>query len=282
MWLLSLTLVLLSAGLHASWNLIVKSGDDKLISAWLTVLAAPLVLWPLLLLTGLPSPKVWAVLLGSGAIHAAYNVALVRAYEHGDLSIVYPVARGLAPLLVTLGAPILLGEHLSSLAMVAVGLIGGGIAWLGLATKGAAARISALGWATVTAALIATYSIVDKMGVMQSNAVAYAIVLFGCNAAIMTPYVVARRGPRRMREVWRQQRMILLASGLCSVGAYLLVLFAMRLTQVSYIAALRESSVIFGVLLGWRVLGEPFGGQRVSAAAVVTLGLILLALAMRG
>jgi len=73
-----------------------------------------------------------------------------------------------------------------------------------------------------------------------------------------------------------------LASGLFSIGAYLLILFAMRLTQVSYIAALRESSVIFGAFLGWRVLGEPFGGQRVSAAAVVTLGLILLALAMRG
>ncbi len=236
MWLLPLTLVLLSASLHASWNLIVKSGDDKLISAWLTVLAAPILLWPLLFLTGLPSRDSWPILLGSGALHAAYNVALVRAYEHGDLSVVYPLARGLAPLLVSLTAPIILGERLSAFAMAAVALVGGGIAWLGLRTRRTAARRSTIGWATTTAILIATYSMVDKVGVMRSQAVAYAIVLFGWNAAIMTPYVVMHRRIRQIRGVWHRQRWVLVMSGLCSVGTYLLVLIAMRLTQVSYIA----------------------------------------------
>ena len=108
------------------------------------------------------------------------------------------------------------------------------------------------------------------------------VVLFGVNGAIMTPYVFFHRGLGRVREVWQQRRGILAASGLLSVGAYLLVLIAMRLTQVTYVAALRESSVIFGAVLGWRVLGEPLGGQRVSASAVVAIGLIMPSLAMRG
>jgi drug/metabolite transporter (DMT)-like permease len=282
MWLLSLALILASAGLHASWNLIVKGEDDKLVSAWLTVLVPPLVLWPLLFLTGLPSRQAWPILLGSGTIQAAYVASLARAYEHGDLSVVYPVARGLAPPLVALGAPVILGEYLSPFAMTAVALVGGGIGWLGLAARGCATRIPALGWATLTAALIATYSIVDKVGVMRSNPLAYIILLWVWIAVIMTPYVLLFRRPWQIQEIWQQRRGILLTSGLLSIGAYLFVLIAMRLTQVSYVATLRESSVIFGAVLGWRVLGEPFGGQRVSASDVVTLGLILLALAMRG
>jgi len=160
-------------------------------------------------------------------------------------------------------------------------LVGGGVSWLGLAARRAAAGGPALRWAGATAALIATYSIVDKLGVMRSNAVAYAIILFGCNAAIMTPYVVARRGPRRIRAAWRGRAGRLAASGLFSVGAYLLVLVAMRFTHVSYIAPLRESSVVFAAGLGWWVLGEPFGGRRLAASAMVAVGLILLALAMR-
>ena len=282
MWLLSLTLILLSAGLHATWNLIVKSGDDKLICAWSTVLAAPVVLSPALGLTGLPPEEAWGILLASGVIHSGYNIALARAYECGDLSVVYPVARGLAPLGVALAAHFVLGETLSPSAVAAVALIGGGIVWLGVAGRGAGTRLSALGWAVLTALLIATYSIVDKVGVLRSNPLAYAIVLLGCNAVVMTPYVFWCRGPRRIGDVWRRRWAILVASGLFSVGAYLLVLIAMRLTQVSYVAALRESSVVIGAVLGWRILREPLAGQRISASAVVTLGLVLLAAAMRG
>ena len=124
MWItpLVLLLVLLAAGLHATWNLLVKSGEDTLIAAWLTVLIPPVLLWPFLFLTGLPAREAWPMLLGSGAIHAAHNVCLARAYEHGDLSVVYPVARGLAPLLVGLGDP-LGGQRVSASAVVTIGLI---------------------------------------------------------------------------------------------------------------------------------------------------------------
>ena len=282
MWISSLVLllVLLSAGLHATWNLLVKRGEDTLIATWLTAIVAPVVLWPLLFLTGLPPPPAWPMLLASGITHAAYNVTLARAYEHGDLSVVYPVARGLAPLLIGVGAPFLLGESLSPAAMTAILLVGGGVAWLGLSVRRTRAGAAGLLWAGITAVLIAVYSMLDKAGVMRSNPLAYGVTLFGCDAVFVTSYVLLRRDPGQIREIWRGNRAPLVWSGLLALAAYLLVLVAMRLTQVSYVAALRESSVILGAILGWRVLGDPFGGQRVSASAVVAVGLILLALVM--
>jgi drug/metabolite transporter (DMT)-like permease len=284
MWISSLVLllVLVSAGLHATWNLLVKRSEDTLIASWLTVLTPPLLLWPLLFFTGLPPSQAWPMLVGSGLVQAAYTVALARAYEYGDLSVIYPVARGLAPLLVAAGAPLFLGERISAVAALAILLVAGGITWLGASTRKSPGRSSGLGWAAVTALLIATYSIVDKAGVMRSNPLAYVVTLFGFDAAYVTPYVLLHRGRRRIRKVWRDGRASLVSSGLLSLAAYLLVLIAMRLTQVSYVATLRESSTIFGAVLGWRVLGDPFGGQRVSASALVALGLILLALAMHG
>jgi len=282
MWLLPLSLVLLSAGLHASWNLIVKSEDDKLFSGWLTVVAPAVLLAPALFVTGLPSRDAWPLLAGSAVIHTGYMFALVQAYTHGDLSVVYPVARGLAPLFVAVGAPLILGERLSLVAVLGVLLVGGGIAWLGLSARRAAASLSGLGWAVVTAVLICSYSIVDKAGVSRTNPLAYIIVLMGLNGACMTPVVLWRRDTRRLGDLWRRRWMISVAGGLLSITAYLLVLTAMRLTQVSYVAALREVSVILATLLGWRVLKEAYGARRILATVVVAFGLILLVLAMRG
>lgn len=219
MWISSLVLalVLLSAGLHATWNLLVKRGEDTLIATWLTALVAPVVLWPLLFLTGLPPPPAWSMLLASGIIHAAYNVALATAYEHGDLSVVYPVARGLAPLLVGVGAPLILGESLSPVAMAAIVLVGGGVAWLGLSAWRTRASAVGLLWAGITAVLIAAYSIVDKAGVMRSKPLAYAVTLFGCEAVFVTPYVLLRRDPRQIREVWHGNRAPLVWSGLLAL-----------------------------------------------------------------
>jgi drug/metabolite transporter (DMT)-like permease len=279
---LPLILVLSSAGLHATWNLIVKSEEDKLLSAWLTVATPALILAPALLVTGPPASEAWGLLLASGAIHSVYNIALARAYEHGDLSVVYPIARGLAPVVVAMAAPSLLAERLSSLALAAILLVGGGIAWLGLSARRAAARPATLGWAVATALSIAGYSLVDKVGVGRANPLAYIILLFASNAAIMAPYVFWGRGLRRLCGITPRRWGILVAGGLLSLTAYLLVLVAMRLTQVSYVAALRESSVIIAAILGWRVLREPFGLPRILAAVVVALGLVLLVVAMRG
>lgn len=282
MWVLPLTLVLLSAGLHTGWNLIVKSEDDKLFSGWLTVMTPALLLSPVLFLTGLPSPDAWAILAGSGVIHTFYMIALIQAYTHGDLSVVYPIARGLAPLLVAVGAPLVLGERLSVPAIFGIILVGGGITWLGLSARRGHASLAALGWAIATAACICSYSIVDKVGVTRTDPLAYIIVLMGFNGVCMTPVVLWRRDRARLADLWRRRWGISVAGGLLSIAAYFLVLMAMRLTQVSYIAALRETSVLLAALLGWRVLGEAYGARRILASGVVVLGLLLLVLAMRG
>jgi len=282
MWLLPLTLVLCSAGLHASWNLIVKGEDDKLFSGWLTVLTPSLLLSPALFFTGLPSLDAWPIVLGSAAIHTGYMIALTQAYGHGDLSVVYPVARGLAPFLVAIGAPLLLGERLSLTAILGIVLVGGGISWLGVSARRSSASLSGLVWAIATSVFIASYSIVDKVGVSRTSPVSYIILLMGANAFFMAPVVLLRRNRRYLAAIWGRRWRVSIAAGLLSVAAYLLVLFAMRMTQVSYIAALRESSVVLAALFGCRILREPFGGRRVLASAVVAFGLILLALAMRG
>jgi drug/metabolite transporter (DMT)-like permease len=282
MWLLPVSLVLLSAVLHASWNFIVKRQDDKLFSGWLTSLVPSILLAPALVFTGLPAGEVWPVLCGSALIHTVYMIALVQAYGHGDLSVVYPVARGTAPLLVAIGAPLLLGERLSPVAMLGIGLVGGGITWLGLSARRTAGSIPALLWALLTAGAIASYSITDKVGVARTHPLAYVIVLLGLNGLTMTPYVLWKRDMRQLRLQWRQTWPSAVTGGVLSLVAYLLVLTAMRMTQVSYVAALRETSVVFAAALGARVLGEPYGGRRICASVVVACGLFLLVLAMRG
>ena len=282
MWILPLALVLLAAGLHASWNLIIKSEDDKFLSGWLTVLTPALLLSPALFFTGLPPRSAWPILAGSGVIHTVYMMALVQAYTHGDLSLVYPVARGLAPLFVAVGAPLILGERLTMLAVFGILLVGAGVTWLGLSARRAVASLPALGWAIATALCICSYSIVDKVGVSQTNPLAYIIVLMAWNGVCMAPFVLWRRDRAHLAGFWRRRWGISLTGGLLSVTAYLLVLVAMRLTQVSYIAALRETSVVLAALLGWRVLGETYGQRRILASALVAVGLCLLVLAMRG
>ncbi len=282
MWLPSLFAVLGAAVLHASWNLIVKQDEDKLISAWLIVTIPCLLLCPLLLLTGLPAREAWPMLATSGVIHACYLTWLASAYKHGDLSVIYPVARGLAPILVALAAPAVLRERLSAQAVVAIVLVGGGICAIGLSAQRSRARMTSLAWAVATAASTAAYSIVDKVGVMHANVLAYVVVLWALMSLGMTPWLFLKRSPAQVASVWRLRRGPTIIGGLFSAAAYLLVLFAMQFTQVSYVAALRESSVVIGAVLGWRVLGEPFGVLRILASLVVAIGLGVLVWTMRG
>ena len=282
MWFVPVILVLLSAGLHAGWNLIVKRHEDKLFSGWLTSLAPSALLAPALVFTGLPAAEAWPILCASALVHSVYMIVLVQAYSHGDLSVVYPVARGTAPLLVALGAPVLLGEQLSPMAVLGIGLVGGGITWLGLSAWHASGTLRALPWALATAGTIATYSMTDKIGVARTHPLAYVIMLLGLNGLALTPYVLWQRDPRRLASLWCRTWPAVVAGGVLSLVAYLLVLTAMRLTQVSYVAALRETSVVFAALLGARVLGEPYGGRRMLASLLVASGLFLLVVAMRG
>jgi drug/metabolite transporter (DMT)-like permease len=273
-------LILCSAVLHVSWNLLIKRGGDKLVSAWMLDLVPPVLLWPLLFFTGVPDRQGWAVALLSGGIHAAATVALVEAYERADLSVAYPVARGLAPVLVAAGAGLALGERLSPQAVLGVLAVGIGVAWLGASARSVGRSVVGLAWAATMAALIAAYSIVDKIGVTRTHPLAYALIFMACDTVLLAPYVLLRRGPGRIAAVVRREGLPIFASAIISFVGYLLVLVALRLTQVSYVAALREVSVVLAAIVGWRVLGEPAGAQRIAAAVLAAGGLIMLSLAL--
>jgi drug/metabolite transporter (DMT)-like permease len=278
--MLPIALILLAAVMHVGWNLTIKRGRDPLVAIWFFDLLPPLLFWPVLFVTGVPDAAAWPLAMASAVVHAMANVALAEAYGRADLSVVYPVARGLAPVFVAVGASLALGERLSPPAVLAVLFVGAGVAWLGLARTGGRPARAGLGAAVVWGALIATYAVIDKAGVSRTHPLSFMIVFLALEMLVLTPYVLLRRGGPAVVTVVRREAAPLVAASLVSTAAYVLVLVAMRLTQVTYVAALREVSVVLAAVVGWRLLGEPFGARRVAGAALATAGLVTLALAM--
>lgn len=265
-------LVLGSAVLHASWNLLIKASGDRLVSAAGQVALGALAFSPVLLFTGIPWGALpWVAL--SAVIHLLYGLSLVAAYERGDLSAVYPIARGTAPALVTIGAAILFGDEIGLAGGIAVGLIVGGIVAIGLT----GARHGA-GWAVTTGLFITAYTLVDGQAVRDlESAVGYTALLAVGNGLLYVAAVTAVRGlggvRRGIRDDWWRQ----LLGGSASVLAYMLVLAAARLAPLGLVSAVRETSVIIGALAGWLILREPLGGRRLAAATSIAVGLVIVA-----
>lgn len=274
--LLALAFVLTSALLHATWNAIVKSGDDHLIAGWGTVSTAALAAFLLVAAAGLPSPRALLYVGVSGVLHALYNVALIRAYDHGDLSLVYPVARGAAPALATAGAVVAYREALSPAAYTGIGLVTLGVVLLGAVGRRVAMSGHAILWSIATAACIAAYTLVDREGIRRASPTSYLAGLFWVDAVLLSLYVRAQRTAWPWRLVAPGRWGPLAFSGIASLGAYLLVLLALSISRVGYVAALRETSVLIAAWLGWRHLGDPHGRARFLSSAVVVAGLVLL------
>lgn len=278
---LALGLVLLSALLHATWNLLAKRAGGgppfvALFSLLTTLLLAPPALW-LAAREGFPSPLGWGFVAGSAVLHLLYFLALQRGYRRGDLSLVYPVARGSGPLLATAAAVLLLGERPSGQALAGALLIVAGGFVLGGGARGAGAR-PALAWGLLTGVFIAGYTVLDAAAVTRLGLppLLYLWLAEVGRTLLLAPVALRRRG--EVRQLWRERRGAALGVALLSPLAYLLVLFAMRLAPVSYVAPAREVSILLGALLGARLLAEGQGRRRLLAAAGVALGVALLAL----
>jgi drug/metabolite transporter (DMT)-like permease len=273
---LALALVLLAALLHAGWNALLKSGTDGLTTMTAMNGATILAMAPALLLLPLPAASAWPWLAGGVALHAVYRLLLIEGYRRGDLGQVYAIGRGSAPLLVALGAAFVADEWPRPLALAGIGLVSAGI----LATS--RFRPSRLGAATLATALgvglmIACYSIVDGTGARVSgHALAYIAWLEFCSAWPTILYYLVRRGPRWRIGAGETARAA--AAGLVSVIGYGTVLWAMTLAPLAVVSALRETSVLFAVLIGHFALGEPLGARRLAAGGAICLGAALLAL----
>jgi drug/metabolite transporter (DMT)-like permease len=275
--LIATVLALGSAGLHAAWNLLVKTSTNRDLAAWGQFLFGGLIVLPVLAAIGWPATEVLPYLLLSAVVHVVYVTGLVRAYDTGDFSLVYPVARGGGAFLAGIGGVALLGDRLGAWAWVAIAIVAGGL----LSLMGRGASRHSIGWAAFTACTIATYTIIDAHGARAaSDGVRYGLALMPLSALAISIVAVARRRTRAfvatLPTMWRRY----LAAGAALTVAYTLVLVAVRSAPVGYVTMLRESSVVIGALAGWLLLKEQLGRSRVVSSAVVASGLVLL-IAMR-
>lgn len=279
--------VLLGAALHASWNVLVKSAGDKSADTALVHFLGALLALPLLLWVGLPRIEAAPFIAASLLIHIGYYVALAGAYEHGELGMTYPIMRGLAPLLVALGSGMLLGESPSAAAWIGTVAITVGVALVGLAHPGEALHHrKALAFALANAAIIATYTLVDGLGVRAEVAAGgsawrYVLILFVLDGLPYPLLVWLRRTPQQRRDIvayartrWPKAAL----GGAASMGSYAIALWAMTQAPVASVAALRETSVLFAALLGTWLLKERFGWQRALGTLVVVAGVVSLRL----
>ena len=267
--------VLFGALLHASWNALVKSSTDKALDTALINLLASFLAVPLVLLVGWPPAEAWPFIVASILIHIGYYVALSGAYEHGDLGLTYPLMRGTAPLLVALSASITLGETLSAVSWVGVVAVSVGVLTLGLG-RHAFDSPKAVRFALVNALIIATYTVVDALGVRATgNALQYVAALFLLDGWPFALIVFARRnwavGPY-IRKRWP----IGLCGALASIGSYGIALWAMTQAPVATVAALRETSVLFAAFLGIWLLKEVLTPRRIVGTCVIVAGVMAL------
>lgn len=267
-------LVLLAAVLHATWNALVKGAGDRAVMLALVALGHVVPGIMLALLVPMPAPESWPFIVASTVIHWGYYYFLSLAYRFGDLSFVYPIARGAAPVLIALGALAFADEHLPLLAWIAIGTISTGI-FLLAAVRHADPR--AIGAALVTSSLIACYSVVDGIGIRVSGSpLGYIAWLFIAEIFVVA-YVALTRWPR-LRTTASKTMVIGMTGGILSGLAYALVLYAKTLAPLGIVSALRETSVIFAALFGILWFGERPMTRRLIAAGVVAVGIILLSL----
>ena len=270
-------LCLLAAGMHATWNVLLKGSPDPLPSATRAVVSSAVLLAPLVLVTwllagrpGLPATA-WEVVVASSAAELVYFVFLSRAYQAGELSVVYPIARGTGPVVAVTGGLLILGERLSPLALVGVFVLLAGI-WAVRRPSGG----GAVGLAVVTGVAIGVYTILDRVGVRLGPVWLFAWVLWAAMGVLLTLWTRGKPLGDLVRPAGRRSIVI----GLLMVGAYSSALVALSLAPVSIVAPLRESAIV--LVSAWGILKMKESGSmalRVTGAVAIVTGIALIALA---
>ncbi|MFM0039891.1 DMT family transporter [Paraburkholderia strydomiana] len=266
--------VLLAAVLHASWNAMLHGNDDRFLSmTWMSIAIAA-VSTLVILFTPLPASAAWPYIVASGLVHIVYNATLVRSYRRNDLAQAYPIARGSSPLLVTLGAALFTHEAIGPLHVLGIVMISGGIIAIALERR----HVSRAGLlaALTTGVTIAVYTVIDGIGVRLSDgqALAYTAWMF-LFYWLMPVLFVATRG---LTALWAPAGSApgaigwSLIGGLVSIAAYGIVIWALQSGAMGTVSALRETSVVFAVLIGRVFLGETVSGKRWLACLVVAAG----------
>ena len=267
--------VLGAALLHAAWNAVIKVGLSKQTSMFLLSIGHALIGIVVAAINPLPAPEAWPWILGSGLIHMAYQLFLAYAYEQGDLSRVYPLARGAAPMVVLVVSILFLSDPLRGWEFAGILVLGTGILLMarGIFTNGESRRL--LPYALGSAAATAGYTLADGLGARVSGQpVAYVGWLMICSALFYTPAVVALKGRAVMRADARAWGLGMVAAA-ASFAAYAIAVWAMTVAPIALVSALRETSILFAVLLGWLFFRDRMDRTKVAAAILIVGGAAL-------
>jgi len=283
MLLSSLILLLIAAILHAVANMLMKKSRDKIAFAWWMLGIFCVLASPALFFIPATNSRGWIFVLISGVLEAIYFFTLTRAYTSGDLSVVYPMARGSAPLFLLLWAVLFLNEQPTWIAIGGILSVVMGLYLINLPTirdwsrPMLAFRSSATRWALLTGILISAYSAVDKAGVQYFHPFLYLylILLVGW-VCLSVQWLMPERRLALIEEPKDRRIIPIFAAAFSGTAGYCLVLAAMRLSPVSYVGPVREISVVMGTWIGIRFLGEPGGTLRMISSLLVVLGIGLI------
>jgi drug/metabolite transporter (DMT)-like permease len=270
-------LILSAALLHATWNAILRGGADRLWSITVMCAVSAVVALPFLVFLPLPARASWPCIALSSALQVSYCLFLVRAYREGGLAQVYPIARGTSPLLVTLGAAVVAGERLTPAALGGVALVSMGIMALAFEKARPSARSTLA--ALATGVFIAAYTLTDGVGArLSGHAQSYTAWLFLVQGGAMPVVYIALRGrlvvPLRSPETWK-----VLLGGVFGLLSYGVVIWALTLAPMGRVSALRETSILFAVVIGVVFLKEKPTLPRIAAALMIAGGAIALSTA---
>lgn len=278
----AIVLLLLSATLHAFWNLLLKKSQEKYIAMGWQVILSGIFAFVLLLFTGLPPRSMWLFALVSMTLEAVYFILLSNAYSDHDFSMVYPIARGTAPAFLMLWSVLFLDEYPTPGGLLGVGMIVTGMVIIGatslLQSRGSRLHVKGVMVALAVALIISLYTLIDGTAVKNGPALPYALTMFMFVPVLTTTYNIRRFGWKQFAAAWKGPRLPLILAAALGVVAYLLALIAYSFAPLSYSGAIREVSVVIGAFLGWQFLDEQMGGTRLAGAIVIFAGILVIAL----
>ncbi len=275
-------LVLFAAACHAGWNYAARKVSGNMVVIWLALLCGSILLFPFTVGWGVYfgfgesiSSKGIGYIFASGAIHSVYFVLLAHAYKHGEISSVYPIARGSGIGLTAILAWLILGEKISFFGAVGIGLVFVGIISMGLPVYNKANKVHEFSLALYIGSIIMAYSMIDKIGVSHVAPVLYIWSMFVVSTIFVLPYVMYYHSGTIL-QVGKEYYRYILIIGIGASGSYLIILFAFTMGSVSYIVAAREFAVVIGALLGIIFLREQLTLAKIVGVISITFGLICI------
>lgn len=282
----TLLLVLLAAVLHAAWNYLAKTIPSGAPFVWLlavvmTLLLLPFALGHLLLFGFQCTPLNISALLITGILHLVYFLVLQKGYQTGDLSMVYPLARGSGPVFATIGALLFLGERMSGMAVLGLSLVVAGVLLIsgtGKASADPAKRRKSIATGIFTGLLIACYTVFDGYAVKQLAIAPILLEFSSSPIRVLALSPAARRRWPEIRSVWQAHRWKIMAIGVMAPFGFILILYAMKVAPVHLVAPTRELSIVLGVILGAKLLTEENFRQRLAGSLLILAGIVFLSL----